>query len=208
MTNRVRHHTGSLALAIALAFLPGVAGADTLAGAGTARWQVAQAKVSVSGTSTLHDWTMTSTAATGEVTIPAGLLAGPPAEGTASGNFTVAVTSLASGKDRMDRIAHESLGAPKQPRITLELRRVTVTGPHAQGGIAVTVAGVMTVAGKPREIQLPMQVRRDGERLRAVGSAPLKMTDFGIEPPTAMMGTLHTGDAIVVTLDATLKPVP
>lgn len=218
-----RLRTAPLALALALATAVVAAAADTptgttsagatstgatSTGAGGSRWQVAEAKVTVSGTSTLHDWTATAVAVNGTQTVPSGLLDGPPAAGAPTGSFSIAVAALQSGKERMDRLMHEALGAPEHPRISFELRRAHVTGAHPSGGLAVAVTGVMTVAGKPREVTVPMQVRRDGDRLRASGRVGLAMTDFGVTPPTAMMGTLHTGDAIEVALEAVLKPAP
>jgi hypothetical protein len=32
------------------------------------------------------------------------------------------------------------------------------------------------------------------------------MTDYGIKPPTAMLGTMRTGDAVVVRIEAALAP--
>jgi hypothetical protein len=33
------------------------------------------------------------------------------------------------------------------------------------------------------------------------GIVPLKMTDFGVDPPTAMLGALKTGDDIKINYD-------
>jgi polyisoprenoid-binding protein YceI len=37
------------------------------------------------------------------------------------------------------------------------------------------------------------------------GSKKIKMTDFGISPPTALMGTMTTGDEVEVIFQVTLK---
>ena len=44
-----------------------------------------------------------------------------------------------------------------------------------------------------------MQVRRlSTDRLEISGDTSLRMTEFGIDPPTAMLGMLHTGDIVHV----------
>ena len=45
----------------------------------------------------------------------------------------------------------------------------------------------------------------DGQ-FRLTGSLPLLMTDFGIDPPKAMPGTLKTGDRVVVHFDVVVAP--
>jgi hypothetical protein len=39
------------------------------------------------------------------------------------------------------------------------------------------------------------------------GSKILKMTDFNVEPPVVLMGTLKTGNEITVTFEARFAPV-
>ena len=38
------------------------------------------------------------------------------------------------------------------------------------------------------------------------GAYPMKMTDFGIEPPTALLGTMTTGDDVTINFNLTLSP--
>jgi polyisoprenoid-binding protein YceI len=42
--------------------------------------------------------------------------------------------------------------------------------------------------------------------VNATGMVPIKMTDFGIKPPTAMFGTLRTGDEVKVNFALTVGP--
>ena len=37
------------------------------------------------------------------------------------------------------------------------------------------------------------------------GSKKLKMTDYGIKPPTALLGTMTTGDEVEIVFQVTLK---
>jgi hypothetical protein len=38
-----------------------------------------------------------------------------------------------------------------------------------------------------------------GNRIQIKGSKKVKMTDFNISPPTAMLGTLKTGDEVTIS---------
>jgi hypothetical protein len=42
--------------------------------------------------------------------------------------------------------------------------------------------------------------------LRATGVSTFKMTDFGVKPVTALLGTIRTGDAVTVKFDITGAP--
>jgi hypothetical protein len=43
--------------------------------------------------------------------------------------------------------------------------------------------------------------------IRTTGRLALKMTDFGVDPPTALLGTLRTGDEVTVYFDVTVSPL-
>ena len=49
----------------------------------------------------------------------------------------------------------------------------------------------------------------DGDKqFQVKGEVPLKMSDFGIDPPTAMMGTLKTGNEVVIKYNLEFEKAP
>ena len=62
----------------------------------------------------------------------------------------------------------------------------------------------MAGATRPIELQAKYKVLPSGE-LQVTVSKALKMTDFKMEPPTAMMGTIKVGDEVTVNFDATIN---
>jgi polyisoprenoid-binding protein YceI len=62
--------------------------------------------------------------------------------------------------------------------------------------------GTLTVAGKKSTIEMDVTANRltDGT-VKATGMVPIKMTDFGIKPPTAIFGRLKTGDDVKVNFE-------
>jgi polyisoprenoid-binding protein YceI len=54
----------------------------------------------------------------------------------------------------------------------------------AGGGTAsLTVPGQLTIHGTTRSADASVQVRLSGGKLQLVGSTPVTMTDFGVQPP-------------------------
>ena len=143
--------------------------------------------VRVEGTSTLHQWTMEGTAINGTIdsTAPAAVV-------------TIPVTSLKSEHTKMDKLMAEALKADKFPQIKYELIDAEV--PANVATFNVKAKGKLTIAGVTRDVVLDVQGARGADgRYVLTGTAPVKMTAFGIKPPTAMMGTIKTGDDVKVT---------
>jgi len=157
--------------------------------------------LSVKGTSTLHDWTMTST----EATVQAGIEQAGAGD-LAAVSLTVPVASLKSGKGAMDRNAQEALKAKQHPDIRFALK--APVGPTTTGStVSWPAAGTLTIAGVSRDVTVAVSCTRaaDGS-LTCTGSVPLKMTDYGVKPPVLMMGTLKTGNDVTVDFSIRLAP--
>jgi hypothetical protein len=57
----------------------------------------------------------------------------------------------------------------------------------------------LTIAGTERLVSLTVQgQQRANGAYQATGSLPLLMSDFGIDPPTAMLGLIKAHDEITV----------
>lgn len=72
----------------------------------------------------------------------------------------------------------------------------------------VTVRGVLSLAGAARTIDVEVSAARLSPtrfRLRAV--LPLRMSEFGITPPSALLGAIHARDALRVHFDLLLDVV-
>ena len=60
--------------------------------------------------------------------------------------------------------------------------------------------GRLTIAGVTRDVTMDVAATRNADgRYTLTGQAPIRMTDFGIKPPKAMMNTIRTGDDVKVT---------
>lgn len=163
-------------------------------------------KVTVAGTSTLHDWTVESARIEGEVTVPEGFFAGDTAvQPTAA--VSIPTRSLASGKKKMDDLMHEALRAEENASIQYRLVSAKPKSGAGSDRVVLDTRGRLTIAGKTREVPMEVEVlRQAGGRLLVKGAAAITMSDFGMKPPTAMLGTVKTGDDVTVRFEWTLGP--
>ena len=181
---------------------------------GTERYEadLASSRVTITGTSTLHDWHVEGRRVVGYVIVQEHELAslwgnsGLPAHPLApTVHVEIHVTSLTSGKRGMDEKMREALKAKTHPMITYRLESAKVTtrqtaqADDADESLTIETRGVLMVAGVERTVDIPMQATQlPNDRLEISGETSLRMTDFGINPPTAMLGTIRTGDTVHV----------
>lgn len=118
---------------------------------------------------------------------------------------------LDCGNARMERDLQKAVRADKHPLISYwftgvegEVRRL----PGAQHNVfEMEVRGIMVLANQPREVVHTAQVRIiDLDELEVSGRLPLKMTDFDIEPPKALLGLIRAHDSFEVFYSFVIRP--
>ena len=185
-----------LIAAIALfIFLAGVAAADRFT-------PTKGSFVRIEGTSTLHDWKMEGTTIDGNI-------AAPPIEQWKNDASHVAVaipvTSIKSEHTKMDKLMAEALKAGANPTIRYELTNAVMT--QSSPTLQLDTRGKLTIAGVTRDVAMQISVTRDsGGMYFLTGQLPIRMSDYGIKPPTAMMGTIKTGNDVKVTFRWAVQP--
>lgn len=122
----------------------------------------------------------------------------------------IPVADLACGNRAMERDLRKALRAAEHPEIVYEHGRVTELEPIGEAGagphrFGIDVEGDLALAGSERRLRS----RVVGERLargvyRVTGELHLRMTDFGIEPPTALLGLVEASDRLSVRFDLRL----
>jgi polyisoprenoid-binding protein YceI len=151
--------------------------------------------VRVEGTSTIHAWKMEGSTIEGQINAPTPDNWNAPATAI----VTIPVTSIKSEHSKMDKLMADALKASSNPKIRFELTEAT---PKTTGSNAFVLAakGKLTIAGVTRDVAFDVQGSRTSDGQYALsGTAPIKMTSFGIKPPTAMLNTIKTGDDVKVT---------
>ncbi|MDI3521447.1 MAG: hypothetical protein PWR04_1435, partial [Anaerophaga sp.] len=64
----------------------------------------------------------------------------------------------------------------------------------------------LTIAGETKPIEIALNANISPQKEVSVsGETTLKMTDFDVEPPTVMFGTIKTADEVTINFNLTLK---
>lgn len=209
-----------LALTLGMLLVTGTTGSLPAAdGKGWATKIASGSEMSVSGSSTVHDWVCEEIQVSGNIRVEGftpgtsptlddlmQFLAATP--GAAEAEVTVPVKEIHCDKDGMDPKTHKALKANKHPNITYRLTKLKVAAPSSTGGdsFLINTTGELTVAGQTREIGMDVRISRTGDNLVVSGEKALKMTDFGIEKPTAMWGMIKAYDDVTVRFNVGIHP--
>lgn len=159
--------------------------------------QSEQSKLIIEGTSSIHDWEIQAADFNAKTLLK---LDGNVVSEIRNIEFSSPVKGLKSGKGIMDNKTHDALKKKKFPQITFildEKGKVDLSGEKK-----ANMTGLLTIAGQTRKVSMTVDFKIDDtQHFQVSGKVPLKMSDFGIDPPTAMMGALKTGDNVVVKFD-------
>lgn len=173
----------------------------------------AASNVTLAGRSNVHDWACKSSTMDATIALKSGYETQSFAE-IAKPITTVAVSipvqSLKCGKGKMDDNMYKALHAKEFPDIKYVLESYDVNKAlTTQDSLVARTVGQLTVAGKTNRVEIPITaVRITGGSMKAEGTIRILMTDFGIKPPVALLGTMRTRNEIQVTFHVLLdKPV-
>jgi hypothetical protein len=141
------------------------------------------------------------------------IMVGPPSEiGEIAGlpdalkaaMLSIPVHGFRCGNRRMDRDMYRAMKADAFSAIEYRLWTYAIEAlPEAGGTYLVHTVGELSIAGAERVVAMEVTIEPmpDGRHYRVRGSKPILMTDFGIEPPTALFGLVKAKDRIVVHFD-------
>lgn len=98
----------------------------------------------------------------------------------------------------MDALMQEALKAKSYPEIRYELASASLAR-NIPDGFVMHTKGKLAIGGLTRDMAMDVTALRSGDGGYLLsGEAPIRMTGYGIKPPTAMMGTIRTGDEVKV----------
>ncbi|MEQ5791497.1 YceI family protein [Muricauda sp. NFXS6] len=162
-----------------------------------------EGEVTVTGTSTLHDWEEVAEQKSGSITVDnTGEL-----PKITSLKFVVEAESLKSGKGAMDKNTYKALETKDHKQIVFEFKSMKSISPitATSNKYKVVATGNLTIAGSTNSIELPFNLNINGGKVLLEGKKALKMTDYNIDPPKALLGTITTGDEIEVHYNTVWK---
>jgi polyisoprenoid-binding protein YceI len=144
----------------------------------------------------VHDWTESVNKITGDAQIV----------WNEDGSFTIRQLSLkvdvssieSEHGSIMDNKTFDALKGNSNPYITFKMTALNSIVKSGNGYL-IKLQGDLTIAGKTKSVEISgMGYIKENGKLLFDGSKSLKMSEYGISPPTAMMGAMKVGDDVTI----------
>jgi hypothetical protein len=160
-------------------------------------------KLWIEGGSTVRKWSCQLPAEQLKLEVSGG--AADPAPGLPRGVqrvvVTVPVQAIECGNGKMNEHLRKALKAGEHPEIRYEM-----TSYAAGEAEAVRATGELTIAGATQPVEMPVALAAlPAGGARVQGSYELRMTDWGVKPPTLMLGTLKVSPVVQVKFDVVVR---
>ena len=126
----------------------------------------------------------------------------------ASVKVNIVVRTLTCGNSQMDKNMYSTLDADKNPIIKYTMSGYDILDGSAKPSAFVAkTTGTLVISGQEKVINMKINAERlsDG-KATAQGEQDVLMTDFGIQPPSFMFGTLKVGNEIKVKFNLKAGP--
>lgn len=170
---------------------------------GQTAYKIKANKLNIAGTSSLHDWVSDAT------------------QLEWSGSFDVQDKKVVQVKDvrvkipvksiksekgsTMDEKTYEAFKSEKNPNITYVFQSAKISGSGPD--FVLETIGALQMAGATKNIDMTVKAKvlANGD-IQLTGSRKINMTEFGMKPPTAVLGTIKVGPEVTVNFDLTVTP--
>ena len=161
--------------------------------------------VTIHGTSNLHDWDEDIQTVTGNATINWNEDKSFDLDAI---NIKMNVYSIKSHEGSfMNNNTYKALKADAHPVITFILRSPLKSIKANSIANNVSMPGSLTIAGVTNNITMQVKLVMDSQgKLTIEGSQIIKMTDYGVIPPTALFGAIRTRDNITLSFKGDFIP--
>lgn len=141
--------------------------------------------MAISGTSTVHDWTVTANQMEGTLEMKANAIS--------QIGLTVPVENIKSERGpAMDKKMYAALKKDEFPSVSFQLQEIKGT---------TVLTGMLQIAGTEKSVQIVAEINPTSDAISIKGEKKLVLQDFGMEPPTAMFGQIVVGDEVTVRFD-------
>jgi hypothetical protein len=158
-------------------------------------------KVTVKGTSTVHDWESTVEKLECKTTYKTN---GHELVDIRDAMLKVTVESIKSTKGRiMDNKTYDAFKSDDFPYIIFTLKSENINTTKS----IVELKGTLEMAGVSNPIEMIANYKvLSGGELQIKGDKKVNMTDFRMSPPKAVMGTIKVGEEVTISFDITFSP--
>ena len=160
--------------------------------------QTSNVEFSVSGSSTVRNWTCTANGTIAVTPATAGTPVPGFDKGVQSATVTVPVKAFRCPNDEMTQHLNEAMKADKFPEVVYRLDTYAAVGGQPQA------TGSMTIAGVTQAMSFPVTLSVLDKGVQVAGNTRVEFAAFGLEPPTVFLGMLKVGPQIRVAFTGSL----
>ena len=165
-------------------------------------------EISVEGTSTLHDWHCKTDKILAYVDVDPSYTKDltKVTRPIVSVKVNVVAKNLKCGNGTMDNNMYKTIKADE-----FQLIKYTLSGYDllnaTQASFSANTKGTLQIAGQDKAVDFKINAARLAEgKTTAEGEETLKLTDFGIDPPSFMFGRLKVGNEVKVKFNLKAGP--
>ena len=161
----------------------------------------------ITGTSTIHDWEADVEEMDLSVSLdPALLDQKNPEAPITSLSLNIPVKSIESGKGGMNKKIYGALKEKDHPQIMFNLTSSELADTvQSAESFTLKVKGNLNVAGTVNEVSFPVKGTKVGEdNYRFEGTYGINMKDYGVDPPSAVFGTIKSGEEVTIKFNILL----
>lgn len=169
----------------------------SLQGNAQKKYTIARAVFEVTGTSTVHDWSMKSTEGTGNANL---IVTDSKLTDIKSLMVTLDAESIKSSKTSMDEVAYEALDTKNHKTVRYVLKSADKVNETTW-----ELLGTYTIAGVSKDYRTQVRiVTNENGNFTLKGSNRVTFGDFEMAPPTAALGVVRTGKELTILFNITL----
>ena len=160
------------------------------------------------GDSTLHTFASTATQVTLSFQLSDSAKGLPEAIQGAqvkSMEVKIPVEGLKSGENGLDKNLRAALKAGQFKDILYKLGKYELVKGEAGAPMTAKTSGELTIAGQTQPVSMDVEFRFGPDAVEVRGSHALLMSEYGIKPPSLMLGAIKVKDKVTVRFDLWLK---
>ena len=161
--------------------------------------------VKVSGKSNVHDWTMNALNPTAEAEFGALNSDSNIPKSLTALSFSVNAKSLKSEHASMDNRTYKVIKADAHPKISFKLASATIAS-AGKNKFTVKANGALTIAGVTKNVTMQVNGEvKDDDSIVCTGNQPIRLTDYGMEPPSFMLGAMKVANELTINYSLNFK---
>lgn len=119
-------------------------------------------------------------------------------------HLKVDVATMDCGSGTMNGHMKDAMKPKAHPDIEFTVASYELV--KASDSVRVTLKGTLNINGEPKPVTIDAGAKNaGGDVLHLTGAYELNMKDYGVKPPSLMLGTMRVGDKVTVHFDLLLK---